>query len=218
MRHRLAHLAQLEPVARQQLVHAAVDGARRRDVAELQVLAERVGIDLGVPRLEGAQRLQLRAEPEVVAVPRVVEGLHAHAVAQQHQAALALVPDGDGEHADEAVDRRHAPLLVGGEDHLGVARAAEAVAERLELGAHAGEVVDLAVEDHGERAVAGEHRLVPQRARGRGSTGAHGPAPRARPGAPRRRCRRARAASGSPPMRPGPSASGRDRHAASSIR
>ena len=39
----------------------------------------------------------------------------------------------DREHADELVDRLHAPLLERGEDHLGVAGRAETMAERFEL-------------------------------------------------------------------------------------
>jgi hypothetical protein len=74
---------------------------------------------------------------------------------------LLLVPDGDGEHPDEALHGGgDAPLLECGQHHFGVGPAAEAMAEAFQFGAEAGVVVDLAVEDHHEAAAGREHRLV----------------------------------------------------------
>ena len=160
--HRFADFAQLQPVPGQQLVHSPVDGARRRDVPELEVFAERVAVDLGAPRAESAQRLQFRAEPQRPAVPRVIQRLDAQAVADQPETALALLPQRDREHADEPVDRGDPPLAQRREHDLGVAAAAKAVAAPFELRSDLGEVVDLAVEHHDELAVVREHRLVAQ--------------------------------------------------------
>ena len=66
----------------------------------------------------------------------------------------------EGEHAAQVLDAALAPLAPGVRDDLGVGARAEAVAERAELGAQRGEVVDLAVEDDGDVADAVAHRLA----------------------------------------------------------
>ncbi len=93
------------------------------------------------------QRRELRAEDERAGRLRVEQGLLADPVARQEQLLLALVPDGEGEHAAQVLRRVRAPLLVGVDDGLGVAVGAEAVAEVFEPFFKLAEVVDLAVED-----------------------------------------------------------------------
>ncbi len=93
------------------------------------------------------ERLGLRREEkEPVAVP-VVERLLPEPVARDEQAALGVVPDGEGEHPGEPFHARFAVDRVRVQDHLGVAPRAEPAPGRHELGAELAEVVDLAVED-----------------------------------------------------------------------
>src|SRR5262249_39909486 len=73
------------------------------------------------------------------------------------------VPERERPHAVEPLDAGVSPLAVRGEDHLGVGRAAEAVALRLELRAKLAVVVDLAVVDELETPVLACERLVARR-------------------------------------------------------
>ncbi len=93
------------------------------------------------------ERLGLRREEEQPIVMPVVERLFPQPIARQEQAALGIVPDGEGEHAGEAVDARLAVDGVRVQDHLGVAPRSEPTPTGLQLGAQLAEVVDLAVED-----------------------------------------------------------------------
>ena len=72
--------------------------------------------------------------------------LLAEAVARQQQAAAALVPEGEREHAVERVHELRAVLLVEVDEHLGVRAAAEGVPALLEQVAQLAVVVDLAVQ------------------------------------------------------------------------
>ena len=136
------------------------DRARARDVLQRQVRVDRfrapVARHVGV--LE--QRLDLRSERDAVPCRAVVERLDAQSIADEQQAAVRLVPEREREHAAESIDGRVAPLLVCVHDDFGVCVRAEAMAARHEIRAHVGEVVDLAVEDHPDRAVLVGDRLV----------------------------------------------------------
>jgi hypothetical protein len=70
------------------------------------------------------------------------------------------VPQGEGEHAAEVVHAIHAPLLPGVDDGLRVGAGLEGMAQGGEFRDEVHEVVDLAVEHHGHRAVLVEHGLL----------------------------------------------------------
>src|SRR5205085_7356795 len=106
---------------------------------------------------EGAR---LAREHEPAAARAVVERLDPKAVARAEEPSPRAVPEREGPHAVEALDAALAPLAVGGEDDLGVGRAAEAVALGLELAAELPVVVDLAVVDEPKRAVLAREGLV----------------------------------------------------------
>ena len=90
------------------------------------------------------QRLELRTVQQRLAGEAVIERLHAHTIADQMEPLLLPVPQRDGEHAVEAVDRAvKAPRIERREHHLGVRMAAPLHAQ---LFAQVAEVVDLAVE------------------------------------------------------------------------
>ena len=144
-----------------ELVNAFVDGAWRRHVEQGEIFVD--GLRTPLARHVGIleQRLQLRAEDQAAAGQlRVVERLHADAIPREQQAALPGVPDGEREHAAEALDRAVAPFLVAVDDDLGVGAGAEAMAARRQVRPHVGEVVDLAVEDGPDGAVFVAERLI----------------------------------------------------------
>src|SRR5206468_12461461 len=111
-------------------------------------------------RRVGVEGARLARKGKAVTVEPVVEGLDAEAVARGEEPAARPVPEREGPHAVEALDAALAPLAVGGEDHLRVGGAAEAVALRLELAPELPVVVDLAVVDELERAVLAREGLV----------------------------------------------------------
>ena len=90
----------------------------------------------------------------------VVERLFAEAVARAEEPPVRAVVDDEGPHAVQPLDEAVAPLAVAVEQHLGVGVVGdEFAAARLQLRAEFGVVVDLAVEDDAELAVARPHRL-----------------------------------------------------------
>ena len=159
---RLAPRLEAEHVPGRQAAHALEEGARCRHVAEVQVGGDRLGVQAPRHRGIGEQGLDLAPEHEPPARAPVVERLLAHPVAAEDEPPPALVPDGEGEHAVEApgeIDRRE--LLGEMGDHLGVAARAQLVAALQQLLAQLAEVVDLAVQDHGDRAVlVGDRRVA----------------------------------------------------------
>ena len=158
--HRHAAALGHQQMRRRQLEDPRVHRLRRRHVLKRKVGVERFGAPAArhVGILE--QRFDLGAEGDARGGRAVIERLDAEPIADEEQPALRLVPQREGEHAAEAIDRAVAPLLVRVHDHLGVRVRAEPVAVRLELGADLGEVVDLAVEDDPDRAVLVRQRLI----------------------------------------------------------
>src|SRR5690606_9090229 len=88
------------------------------------------------------------------------ERADAGAVARQHQALAARVPERDRELAVEALDEAVAVAVVEVDDHLGVGAGAEGVALALQLLAQFEVVEDLAVEDGPDRPGAVVQRLL----------------------------------------------------------
>src|SRR5207302_5734389 len=91
------------------------------------------------------------------------ERLDAHAVAHEMQAPLGAVPQREGEHAHEALDRGvETPCLKGGKNdfRIGVSAPGRSKSAALQLFADRQKVVDLAVEDDREAAGGGLHRLM----------------------------------------------------------
>ena len=111
----------------------------------------------------GAERLELAREHETTPFEPVVEGLDAEAVARAEELATLPVPDRERPHPVEPLDAASAPLVVGGEDHLGVRAGAEAVTAGLELTPELEVVVDLAVVDESIPILRIGHRLPPRR-------------------------------------------------------
>src|SRR5690606_16566945 len=88
-----------------------------------------------------------------------VERLDTEPVACNECPARRSLDDDEREHAVEALDAALAPLRIGLEDHLRIARRTESMAEVLELSPKRLEVVDAAVENDHEAELVVDHRL-----------------------------------------------------------
>lgn len=129
------------------LADAREDGARRRhDRVPAHVVLQGHPVDGGVDAARGEERGQGGGEAQRPLRLAVVERLDPEPVADEGDAARRAVMEREGEHAVEAGDGVGAPLGPGLEDHLGIARGGEAVAEALEFAAKLGIIVDAAVE------------------------------------------------------------------------
>ena len=82
-----------------------------------------------------------------------VQRLLAHAIARQQQPLAPRIPQRERKHAMQPQQRIVAPLLVGMNDHLGVAAGRETVAAAHQFLAQLAKVVDLAVEYQLDRAI-----------------------------------------------------------------
>ncbi|CRR58565.1 hypothetical protein PAERUG_P45_London_17_VIM_2_12_12_04692 [Pseudomonas aeruginosa] len=106
--------------------------------------------------------LDLRAEQQSLAVPRVIQRLDAQAVAHQQQVAVAAIEDGEGEHPGQVLATTLAPLQIGVQDHLGIAAGAELMSGPAQPLAQGIVVVHLAGVDEGDLLAGGKaigHRL-----------------------------------------------------------
>ena len=142
---------QLEDALEERLVE-------RREL-EAQVLLERVLVERALVGGVLQDALDLGGEDELRAgralLHRVVERLDAEEVARAEELAGGAVPDGEREHAAQAVEHALAPGEVAREQHLGVRARLELPALGLELRAQVAVVVDLAVEHDGVVALRG---------------------------------------------------------------
>src|SRR5258708_15169615 len=106
------------------------------------------------------QRFQFRREYEIAAAPSIGQRLLAEAIAAQRKRLLLLVPQREGEHTDETLQRaRHPPMPDGIQQRLriGVPAPVRAGSACLELAANIEVIIDLAVESDREApAVAGQ--------------------------------------------------------------
>ena len=96
-------------------------------------------------QIAGEDRFDFRGEQQRVARPAPVQRLDAEAIANEQEAAFRSVPDRERKHPAQPVYAIVAPLLVGVNDCFGIASGSIAMAARLELAAHLGVVIDLAV-------------------------------------------------------------------------
>ena len=156
--------AEGDPGSRQQLLHALMDRAGRRDRPEAQQQRERPAVDRRLEGRVGTQGPQLRAEQQGSALPAVVQRFLAQAVARQRQARGGAVPQREGEHAHRAHQRGlQPPGLDPGQQGLGVRGALPARARGLELAPPSPVVVELAVEGQHVPARRRDHGLVARR-------------------------------------------------------
>jgi hypothetical protein len=103
---------------------------------------ERFEIDLARNGARGDQRFDFRSEIDARSVLDEMQGLDAGAIAGKKQGPPGSIPERDAEHASQTGERALAPLFVGVNDRLGIARRVEAVSSRFEIAAEFAVVVD----------------------------------------------------------------------------
>src|SRR5579862_8786183 len=149
-----------EEVSGGKLTHILEDAVGVGHVAEGEIFHDRARCDAQRRTVERIERPQLRAEDDPLPSQGIAERLHAGAVARHEQALPAGVPDREREHTVQPSHHIDAVLLVEMDEHLGVAARGKAVAGELQLATQGVMVVNLAVEDDGNRAVLVGNRLV----------------------------------------------------------
>ena len=135
-------------------------GLRVVHVLEAQVLRQGLAVELLLEARVRQEGFDLAAPDQTAALMLVVQRLDAEDIARQHQLLALVVPNGDGEHAAQALEHARAPLLIAVDDGLGIAVGFELVALALKLGTQLLEVVDLAVERDSHAAIGVLHGLV----------------------------------------------------------
>ena len=151
-------------MTRRELVDAAIDGVRRRHVSQPQIGGERIAVELRLPIGKHLEGLQLGGKDHAPVLPPEIERLDAEPVANEAQRARSAIPQREGEHADETLDRGlDAPFGDGLDQNLGVGMSPEAAPARLELWAEIAGIVDLAVIGDDAGAAARHHRLRARR-------------------------------------------------------
>src|SRR5258708_3550130 len=108
------------------------------------------------------QRFQFRREYEIAAAPSIGQRLLAEAIAAQRKRLLLLVPQREGEHTDETLQRaRHPPMPDGMQQRfrIGMPAPVRAGSACLELAANIEVIVDFSVEGDREAAAVAAHRL-----------------------------------------------------------
>jgi len=91
------------------------------------------------------ERLDLRSDAYRLAVVGDVKRLDAEGIAGEQQAAAAVVPEREGEHATQPRDHAHAVALIEMQQNLGVGLRSKDPALGFQFGAQGAEAVDFAV-------------------------------------------------------------------------
>ena len=103
----------LKPFAGRNFLDAVDERPGAGNVVECEIAIEAFGAEATRNFWMDEEGFKLGAEVEVLTNARVVKGLDAHAIAGEDEAFLRLVPEGDGEHAAEALEAGGVPLEKG---------------------------------------------------------------------------------------------------------
>ena len=129
---------------------ALEEGLRQRAELEAQVLFERFAIELTGVGGVLQDAFDFGREDELAVLLRVVKRFDAEEIARAEELARRSVPDGEREHAAQAVEHAFAPCEIAREQHFRIGFRLELPALRLEFGAKVLVVVDFPVEHDGE--------------------------------------------------------------------
>src|SRR5207248_10871611 len=140
-----AVLVRHEDVTGKKLRHADERCPRPGDESEGEIRVDRREVELRPDEPGGEEALQLGGEDEQIASLSVVQRLDPETVAGDNRPALALVPDGGGEHPPQRTGEELASAAVQMRNDLGVAPRREDGAGSLQLPAKLRMVVELAV-------------------------------------------------------------------------
>ena len=154
---RLAHglaATQQQGVGRGQLSRLLEDGAWLSNVAKGKVFLDGAGVDIALEAAVSEQGFQFGSEQESAVFEQGIEQrLDAEAIAGEKQGFAVAVPEGEREHAAEAVDARGTPGFPGMDDDFGVAAGVENMPQGLKLWNKFLVVVNLTVEYHADALV-----------------------------------------------------------------
>ena len=129
-----------------------------------QIIRERAVIKLRLDGARGEDRFNFRSEIERAIIRlSIIKRLHAQTVARDKEFMLALVPDGEGEHAPQAFNARRPVLFIKMNDCFRVAVRLIDVPARFQFLTKIRVVVDFAVVSDVQCAVFVGHRLMPRR-------------------------------------------------------
>ena len=106
------------------------------------------------------QHFDFGGKSEEPAVPKVVEGFYAKAIAHAEKLFSVLIPNGVRKHAAIARYGLIAPLFVGMDAGFGIAMTLIAMSRGFEFGTNVGVIEDLAVVGNPQRVVFIAHRLA----------------------------------------------------------
>ncbi len=151
---------QEDAVPGSQQLHSGEQRAVGEDVLEGEVLEQMRQAHRRSEPVMLQQRLDLRAEDDHGPDLGVVQRLDAVSITREEQLTPTPVPDGEREHAVEALDAFGSPVRIGVEHDLGVGVGSKGAPLSLQLEPQLAVVVELAVV--GDDVVAGgiDHRLV----------------------------------------------------------
>src|SRR5579863_1004316 len=105
------------------------------NVAEIEVLQQTFGIDLGQFWMQSEDRLDLGSKKEPAVVPGIMQRFLTQPVASQQQRILFRVVESNREHAAKLLDAVRSHLFVEMDDYLGIAVGVELMAPALEFAA-----------------------------------------------------------------------------------
>ena len=131
-----------------------------RDVEIRQVLLHGSCIDVTLEAWRGQKTLQFRTKKKLSECVSIIEGFHPDTVARYQQSTALDVPESDGEHPAQPVEKAVAQFLVEMCDHFRVAPTGESMTLGFEFLPQSLVVVDLSVEDNPDRFIFVRHGLV----------------------------------------------------------
>ena len=136
-----------------QLEDAFEERFGQRAELEAQVLLKCFAVRLARVGWVLKDALDFGREDELAVLLRVIERLDAEEIARAEQLARFAVPNGEREHAAQAIEHTFAPGQIAGQQHFGVGIRLKRPACGFKLGAQVAVVVDFAVEHDGELAL-----------------------------------------------------------------
>ena len=135
-------------------MNALEDGVRRGSKAISKEQVQRDRVDSRGSLESSRHTPHLGGKAHATVVDRVIDKFDTEPVSCQQKAATWSVPDCQAKHSIQTVENILTPLLVAMDNHFGVATCQKSVSKRFEIVAEFGKIVNLAVEDDPDRALA----------------------------------------------------------------
>ena len=146
-----------------QFARAAENARFSRNISHRQIAIERGRIDRSIEIRVRQQALQFRGKSQLAVGHGIEQRLFARAIARQQQDVRSLIVKRDGEHAVEMRKTIRAPFTIGGQNDFRIRLGTELVPLGHQEASKFEVVVDLAIEDDGERTCRILHGLMAAR-------------------------------------------------------